>query len=146
MLKHLSNKFLLIVLVTYLLYPDTALPVKVYKWVDEKGNITYLDRPPPEENGQVEKKEIDPDKNVIKYKIPKSSGGTSTPGSTSGSTASPDGAESDGRDNRRTIGGSAKGEPSNIPPPPYTPVPGVTPPPSPTPPPTPTAPPPAGGS
>ena len=36
-----------------------ATPVlagKLYKWVDERGNISYQDRPPPEGRGQVEEK------------------------------------------------------------------------------------------
>ena len=31
---------------------------KLYKWVDERGNITYLDHPPPEGQGRVEEKTV----------------------------------------------------------------------------------------
>ena len=38
-----------------------AAPVyaaKLYKWVDERGNISYQDRPPPEGRGKVEEKNL----------------------------------------------------------------------------------------
>jgi glutaredoxin len=38
-----------------------TLPVqaaKLYKWVDDRGNVTYLDRPPPEGVGKVEEREM----------------------------------------------------------------------------------------
>lgn len=35
-----------------------AFAGKLYKWVDERGNISYQDRPPPEGQGRVEEKNI----------------------------------------------------------------------------------------
>jgi len=35
-----------------------AHAAKLYKWVDERGNVTYLDRPPPEGSGKVEEKNM----------------------------------------------------------------------------------------
>jgi glutaredoxin len=42
---------------TVLLLP-TAYAVKLYKWVDEDGNVTYHDRPPPEPGYSVEQKDF----------------------------------------------------------------------------------------
>ena len=46
----------LIVLLLTGLIATPALAGKLYKWVDERGNISYQDRPPPEGRGQVEEK------------------------------------------------------------------------------------------
>lgn len=35
-----------------------AFAGKLYKWVDESGNISYQDRPPPEGQGRVEEREV----------------------------------------------------------------------------------------
>lgn len=45
--------FLLINLVT-----TSALAGKLYKWVDERGNVSYQDRPPPAGQGHVEEKNV----------------------------------------------------------------------------------------
>ena len=42
---------------TILLLP-TAYGVKLYKWVDEDGNVTYHDRPPPEAGYSFERKDF----------------------------------------------------------------------------------------
>ncbi|MCZ6733530.1 MAG: glutaredoxin family protein [Gammaproteobacteria bacterium] len=42
---------------TIVLLP-TAYGVKLYKWVDEDGNVTYNDRPPPEPGYRVEQKDF----------------------------------------------------------------------------------------
>ena len=42
---------------TIVLLP-TAYGVKLYKWVDEDGNVTYNDRPPPEPGYTVEQKDF----------------------------------------------------------------------------------------
>jgi glutaredoxin len=42
---------------TIVLLP-TAYGVKLYKWVDEDGNVTYHDRPPPEAGYSVERKDF----------------------------------------------------------------------------------------
>ena len=48
----------LIVLLLTGLITTPALAGKLYKWVDERGNISYQDRPPPEGRGQVEEKNV----------------------------------------------------------------------------------------
>ena len=35
-----------------------ALAARLYKWVDERGNVSYQDRPPPEGKGKVEEKTL----------------------------------------------------------------------------------------
>lgn len=41
--------------------------VKMYKWVDEQGNVTYQDRPPPANASKVEEKHIDSNQGVTKF-------------------------------------------------------------------------------
>ena len=53
----------------------TAYAVKLYKWVDEDGNVTYHDRPPPEAGYSVERKDF------------KLNGRTARPGSEAGRAA-----------------------------------------------------------
>ena len=48
----------LIVLLLAGLITTPALAGKLYKWVDERGNISYQDRPPPEGRGRVEEKTV----------------------------------------------------------------------------------------
>jgi glutaredoxin len=48
------NSLTLLLLAALITTP--ALAGKLYKWVDERGNISYQDRPPPEGRGQVEEK------------------------------------------------------------------------------------------
>lgn len=43
---------------TILLIP-TAHGVKLYKWVDAEGNVTYHDRPPPQDGYRVERKDFE---------------------------------------------------------------------------------------
>ncbi len=45
--------------------------VKLYKWVDEQGNVTYQDQPPPANASEVEEKNIDPNEGVTKFVLPK---------------------------------------------------------------------------
>ncbi|MFQ6023344.1 MAG: DUF4124 domain-containing protein [Acidiferrobacterales bacterium] len=48
--------------------------VKLYKWVDEEGNVTYQDTPPPPHSAaRVEEKHIDLDKNVTEFVLPEPS-------------------------------------------------------------------------
>lgn len=35
-----------------------AFAAKLYKWVDEAGNVSYQDRPPPEGQGRVEERDV----------------------------------------------------------------------------------------
>lgn len=46
----------LLALLTASLAAAPAGAAKLYKWVDERGNVTYLDRPPPNAEGKVEEK------------------------------------------------------------------------------------------
>ena len=48
----------LIALLVVGLISTPALAEKLYKWVDERGNISYQDRPPPEGRGKVEEKNV----------------------------------------------------------------------------------------
>ncbi len=63
--------------------------VKLYKWVDQAGNVTYQDHPPPSGSGAVEEKNIDPDQNALKFTIPTVPVNTTpvNPGSTRGHSA-----------------------------------------------------------
>ena len=51
----MARNTLIAVLVTALVAAP-AYAAKLYKWVDERGNVTYQDRPPPEGVGRVEEK------------------------------------------------------------------------------------------
>ncbi len=53
--------------------PLAVHAVKLYKWVDEEGNVTYQETPPPAGFGQVEVKDIDPDRDVTNFVTPESS-------------------------------------------------------------------------
>lgn len=58
---------------------------KLYKWVDANGKVSYQDKPPPEDNGKIERKELSQEKSaqpegldelaervpVVLYAIPK---------------------------------------------------------------------------
>lgn len=48
----------LIAVLVSLLLAAPAYAVKLYKWVDERGNISYQDQPPPEGVGKVEEKNM----------------------------------------------------------------------------------------
>jgi glutaredoxin len=48
----------LIVVLAAALAVAPAYAAKLYKWVDERGNIYYQDRPPPEGAGRVEEKTL----------------------------------------------------------------------------------------
>ncbi|HWR88542.1 MAG TPA: glutaredoxin family protein [Acidiferrobacterales bacterium] len=53
----MARNTLIAVLVTMLAVAP-AYAAKLYKWVDERGNISYQDRPPPEGVGKVEEKNL----------------------------------------------------------------------------------------
>ena len=53
----MARNTLIAVLVTMLAVVP-AYAAKLYKWVDERGNISYQDRPPPEGVGKVEEKNL----------------------------------------------------------------------------------------
>lgn len=53
----MARNTLIVVLVTTLAVVP-AYAAKLYKWVDERGNISYQDRPPPEGVGRVEEKDL----------------------------------------------------------------------------------------
>ncbi len=46
---------------------------KLYKWVDEEGNVTYQDNPPPPGTDEVKEKTINPDEGVTEFTQPKPS-------------------------------------------------------------------------
>ena len=48
----------LIVVLAAALAVAPAYAARLYKWVDERGNISYQDRPPPEGVGKVEEKSL----------------------------------------------------------------------------------------
>jgi glutaredoxin len=48
----------LIVVLAAALAIAPAYAGKLYKWVDEQGNVSYQDRPPPEGQGKVEEKTV----------------------------------------------------------------------------------------
>lgn len=53
------NSLIWLAAVAVLTLSAPAQAAKLYKWVDERGNVTYLDRPPPEgEGGRVEEKTL----------------------------------------------------------------------------------------
>ena len=51
----MARNTLIAVLVTTLAVAP-VYAAKLYKWVDERGNVSYQDRPPPEGQGKVEEK------------------------------------------------------------------------------------------
>jgi len=53
----MARNTLIIALATALV-ATPAYAGKLYKWVDERGNISYQDRPPPEGIGKVEEKNL----------------------------------------------------------------------------------------
>ena len=53
----MARNTLIAVLVTTLAVAP-AYAAKLYKWVDERGNVSYQDRPPPEGAGRVEEKTL----------------------------------------------------------------------------------------
>lgn len=71
-----------------LLLPLAASAVKLYKWVDKDGNVTYQELPPPSDASKVEEKNINPDANVIQAEHPALSTSTSS-GSAGGSVPVP---------------------------------------------------------
>lgn len=50
------NTLIAILLASLIATP--AFAGKLYKWVDERGNVSYQDRPPPEGQGRVEEKNV----------------------------------------------------------------------------------------
>lgn len=54
----------LIALLLAAIITSPALAGKLYKWVDEQGNISYQDRPPAEGRGQVEEKNVREGKHI----------------------------------------------------------------------------------
>lgn len=53
----MARNTLIVVLATTLAVAP-AYAAKLYKWVDERGNVSYQDRPPPEGVGRVEEKTV----------------------------------------------------------------------------------------
>lgn len=51
-------RYSVVAVVVAALAVSPAFAGKLYKWVDEAGNISYQDRPPPEGQGRVEEREV----------------------------------------------------------------------------------------
>ncbi|MEE8211868.1 MAG: DUF4124 domain-containing protein [Acidiferrobacterales bacterium] len=98
---------LAIVLVSLALwsFASTVHSVKLYKWVDQAGNVTYQDHLPPTGSGAVEEKNIDPNQNALKFVIPTVPENTTpaNPGATRGHSAQRGGDDNDERGGVRTI-------------------------------------------
>ena len=58
------KKFLPVIICLLLLLPASVSAVKLYKWVDADGKVTYQELPPPADARKVEEKDIDPDLNI----------------------------------------------------------------------------------
>lgn len=66
------------------MYAPITQGVKLYKWVDEEGNVTYQDTPPPRDlGGEVQQKHINPDDGVTEFVVPEPSA-DQAPAETSG--------------------------------------------------------------
>lgn len=50
------NTLIVLLLASLIAAPVSA--ARLYKWVDERGNVSYQDRPPPEGKGRVEEKTL----------------------------------------------------------------------------------------
>lgn len=50
------NTLIILILASFAATP--VLAGKLYKWVDERGNVSYQDRPPPAGQGRVEEKNV----------------------------------------------------------------------------------------
>lgn len=51
-------RYSVIAVLALALVASPAFAGKLYKWVDESGNVSYQDRPPPEGQGRVEEREV----------------------------------------------------------------------------------------
>ena len=61
------------VLIFILSFTATVPPaeaVKLWKWVDEEGKVTYSESRPPSKATKAKQKQINPDQNVIKSEVP----------------------------------------------------------------------------
>jgi hypothetical protein len=67
-MRSLSSLFTLLALMLAL--ATTAYGVKLYKWVDKNGHVTYQDRPPSSATATVEEKDIDPNQNRADSYVP----------------------------------------------------------------------------
>lgn len=71
-MRSLSSLFTLLALMLAL--ATTAYGVKLYKWVDKSGHVTYQDRPPSSATATVEEKDINPNQNRADSYVPPPSG------------------------------------------------------------------------
>ena len=75
-MDRMYTKFLGYLLVAIIVLGATPLAVhavKLYKWVDEAGNVTYQDKPPPPGTDVVKEKTINPDEGVTEFTKPQPS-------------------------------------------------------------------------
>jgi hypothetical protein len=70
---------LLLFLALTLALTSYAYGVKLYKWTDEDGRVTYQDRPPPAASGNVEEKNINPNQNRADSFVPPPSNADNPP-------------------------------------------------------------------
>ncbi|GMQ90578.1 MAG: hypothetical protein BMS9Abin10_0973 [Gammaproteobacteria bacterium] len=81
--------YLLLAIIVLGATPLAVHAVKLYKWVDEEGRVTYQDKPPPPGTDEVKEKTINPDEGVTEFTKPKPSepGVKSVPDQGGGSVA-----------------------------------------------------------
>ena len=82
-----------------LLLPVAASAVKLYKWVDKDGKVTYQEFPPPASATKVEEKDINPDANIIQADRPAPDASSSTRGNAPNAGQSSDDREGGGAKN-----------------------------------------------
>ncbi|MFQ5754789.1 MAG: DUF4124 domain-containing protein [Acidiferrobacterales bacterium] len=99
-----SFGYLLLAIIVLGATPLAVHAVKLYKWVDKNGHVTYQDKPPPPEADVVKEKTINPDEGVTEFTKPKPSEPEvkSAPAQGGGSIA----AATDGR--RAIVGGEGR--------------------------------------
>jgi hypothetical protein len=108
--------------------------VKLYKWVDDNGRVTYQDRPPPSGAAEIEEKEINPDQNTVDSYVPPASSIPGSPAPTGGRATDdndvPARLGADSRQRRRVRQGGGAGDDSSVGgvPPPGPPAPPAPPP------------------
>jgi hypothetical protein len=107
-------KALLPILALFVMAIPPAEAVKLWKWVDKDGKVTYSESPPPSQATKIENKHINPDQNVIQADIPPSS-----PASSTGSSApdSDEGSKTPSDNRTQKNGAAGAGAAATTPPP-----------------------------
>lgn len=126
--------FLSMVAFMLLVLTPNVHAVKLYKWVDDEGRVTYQDRPPPSGAANIEEKNIDPSQNTADRYVPPPSSAPALPAPTGGGAADDRqppatlGADSKKRRRLRQGGGAEDGGSVGGVPPPAPPAPPAPPP------------------